>query len=119
MRYAASPIKRERRTRAELAELDGALVEVLDAIRPATLRQLFYAATVRGLVEKTEAGYDLVGRRLGVLRRAREELFDWLVDNTRWMRKPSTYIGLHQLLEHSARVYRRDLWQQSPVTVEV
>ena len=119
MLYAASHVKRLRRTRAQLEDLDDALVEVLDEIRPATLRQLFYAATVRGLVDKTEAGYDLVGRRMGVLRREREELFRWLVDNTRWMRKPTTYTGLDDLLDRSARLYRRDLWQQAPVGVEI
>jgi hypothetical protein len=49
--YESRFVKR-RRTRAELESLDNALINVLDEIRPATLRQLFYAATVRGLADK-------------------------------------------------------------------
>src|SRR5262245_26561772 len=117
--YEPSPIKRERRTNAELQALDEELVELLAAIRPATLRQLFYRATVRGLVPKTEAGYDLVGRRMGVLRRRFRQVFEWIVDNTRWMRKPSSYTGLDHLLNESAQVYRRDLWAEAQVRVEI
>lgn len=117
--YEASPLKRQRRTNAELEWLDGALVEVLADIQPATLRQLFYQATVHGLVPKTEAGYDLVGRRMTVIRRRYPQVFNWIVDNTRWMRKPTTYTGLDDLLERSARLYRRDLWADATEYVEI
>lgn len=120
--YEPSPINsrsRLRRTQADLRRLDEELLEVLAAIRPATLRQLFYAATVRSLVPKTEAGYDLVGRRMVLLRRRFHSIFDWVVDNTRWMRKPNSYTGLDDLLERSARLYRRDLWIESPERVEI
>ena len=56
-----------------------------------TVRQVFYQATVRGLVEKAESGYGKVQADLTVMRRARELPYDWLADNTRWQRKPRTF----------------------------
>ena len=63
--YRPSSIKRSRRTRAELEELDWSLVEIVAQIELATVRQIFYQAVVLGLVPKDEAkGYKLVQRRL-------------------------------------------------------
>ena len=54
--YQASPIKR-RSTKAEVEARREALLAIVDAGKPMTVRQVFYQATVRGLVEKAEAGY--------------------------------------------------------------
>ena len=48
-----------------------------------TVRQVFYQATVKGLVEKSEAGYGKVQTDLALIRRDGELPYDWLVDNTR------------------------------------
>lgn len=58
--YGPSPIKgkpRLRRTKAELEELDRALARIVAEIKPATVRQTFYQAVVRGLVLKTRASF--------------------------------------------------------------
>ena len=49
-----------------------------------TVRQVFYQATVRGLVEKTEAGYGKVQSDLTVLRKDETLPYWYLADNTRW-----------------------------------
>jgi len=64
-----------------------ALLDIIAVGRPMTVRQVFYQATVRGLVEKAESGYGKVQADLTVMRRARELPYDWLADNTRWRRK--------------------------------
>ena len=46
-----------------------ALFEIVAAQRPMTVRQVFYAATVRGLVYKTELGYDNIETTLTAMRR--------------------------------------------------
>ncbi len=67
--YRPSPIKRHRRTKAELEELDLRLADIVAEVQPATVRQVFYQAVVRGLVPKDEAkGDKLVQRRLVKLR---------------------------------------------------
>ena len=75
-----------------------------------TVRQVFYQATVRGIVEKTEAGYTKVQTDLVQMRRAGELPYDWLADNTRWQRKPTTFDSVEEALEDTARLYRKALW---------
>ena len=57
-----------------------ALLDIIAVGRPMTVRQVFYQATVQGLVEKAESGYGKVQADLTVMRRARELPYDWLAD---------------------------------------
>jgi hypothetical protein len=84
-----------------------------------TVRQVFYALTVAGVVPKTEQGYDSVQRQLVAMRREGELPFDFIADGTRWQRKPSTWDSKADFLEHTLRAYRRDLWQSQGVRIEV
>jgi hypothetical protein len=118
--YGSRPIKRHRRTRNELDELKRRLFELLRADHPMTVRQVFYRAVSAGLVPKTEQAYkNSVGRLLVQMRRAGDLPWEWIADNTRWMRKPSSFSSLEQALENTARFYRRALWDEQPVYVEV
>jgi hypothetical protein len=84
-----------------------------------TVRQVFYQATVRDIVEKTEAGYGRVQADLVQMRRAGQLPYDWLADNTRWQRKPDTYTGIQEALEDTARLYRKALWADTNAYVEL
>jgi hypothetical protein len=90
-----------------------------DADKPVTVRQMFYRLTVRGAVEKEESGYRKAQRQLLALRRAGLVPYGWIADNTRWMRKPTTYAGLGDFFDRAAAYYRQDLWVRSDVYVEV
>jgi hypothetical protein len=118
--YPASPIKRRRRTNAEIVRLDGRIVDLVAADKPMTVRQTFYGMAVRGHVPKAEKeGYGFVQRRLVKLRRDRVVPYGWITDSTRWQRKPDTYTGLRHALRATATFYRRALWADQPVYVEV
>jgi len=53
------------------------------------VRQVFYALTVRGVIQKAEIEYQRTVVRLLVdMREAGDISFGWIADNTRWMRKP-------------------------------
>ena len=52
--YGTSPIKRHRRTNAKMESFYEALIDVVEEQQPMTVRQVFYQAEVRGLVEKAE-----------------------------------------------------------------
>ncbi len=109
-----------RRTRANIEGLKGELRAILEDDYPMTVRQVFYQAVSRKLIEKTEAAYKtVVCRLLGLMRRSGELPFDRIADNTRWMRKPDTYTGLVSMLEETARNYRRALWRDQRAYVEV
>lgn len=117
--YQASRIKRVRATKAEMAERREALFDIVAEQQPMTVRQVFYQATVRGVIEKTEAGYAKVQTLLADMRRDGELPYQWLADNTRWMRKRTTYSGPEQALLRTARFYRKSLWDEAGAYVEV
>lgn len=118
--YTASRIKRRHRsTRSEVEQRRAALHDIVAAMRPMTVRQVFYQASVRGIVEKSEAGYDKVQTDLALMRRGGQMPYGWLADNTRWQRKPRTYDGIAHALAETARYYRKALWSQADANVEV
>ncbi len=118
--YVASDIRRFRRTKADIATICDVIFELLSNDNPQTVRQVFYALTVRGVIKKAEGEYQrTVCRLLTKMRETGTIPFDWIADNTRWMRKPTTYTGLTACLERTANFYRRDLWEAMPVYVEV
>ena len=67
--YEASPVKRGRRTNAELGVIDDAIIAAVQAERPVSVRGVFYRVEAAGVIEKTLAAYDLIGRELLKLRR--------------------------------------------------
>ena len=121
--YVARDIKRPkrfRRTKLEIGRIRDAIVAILEADNPQTVRQIFYALTVRSVIKKAEIEYQrTVVRLLGDMREDGDIPFEWIADNTRWMRKPTTFTGLESCLSNTSKFYRRDLWAAMPVYVEV
>ena len=80
--YEASPIKRSRSTKAQVSHRRAILLDIIDGQRPMTVRQVFYQATVRNVVEKSETGYNKVQTDLVQMRKAGALPYSWLADNT-------------------------------------
>jgi hypothetical protein len=96
------------------------LRDIVTADPPMTVRQVFYLAVAAGLVQKTEAEYDnAVGRGLLHLRRTGRLPWHMITDGTRWRRKVPTHDSVEAALEATARAYRRSLWTDQAVQVEV
>ncbi len=117
--YGTSTVKRRRRTNGELADVDAAIVAAVEMEHPVTLRGVFYRVVSAGAVEKSELGYRLIGRQLLKLRRAGAVPYSHIADGTRWINKPDTWSGLDKMLEDAAASYRRALWHDQPVEVQV
>jgi len=117
--YPASPIKRHRATKAEVEQRRDSLLAIVKAMRPMTVRQVFYQATVRGIVEKSEAGYTKVQTDLVQMRRAGIPPYGWLADNTRWQRKPRSFGSIEEALDETAHLYRKALWADADAYVEI
>ena len=117
--YQASRAKRHRSTKAEVEHRRESLYAIVKAMQPMTVRQVFYQATVQGLVEKSEAGYNKVQTDLVLMRRAGELPYGWLADNTRWQRKPTTFDNIEDALQETARLYRKALWSDADPYVEI
>src|SRR6516165_2843462 len=105
--YETCHIKRARSTKAEVDQRRQRLYAIVAAMRPMTVRQVFYQATVRGIVEKAETGYAKVQTDLTLMRRTGELPYGWLADATRWSRKPNTFNSVKEALEETARLYRK------------
>ena len=117
--YQASPIRRHRSTKAEVESRREKLIEIVESMKPMTVRQVFYQATVRGIVEKSEAGYTKVQTDLVLMRRAGDLPYYWLADNTRWQRKPNTFSSPEHALEQTAAFYRKALWDDIDAYAEI
>lgn len=97
---------------------------ILDAFeeldKPVTVRQMFYRLVSASAIPKSEAqGYRPVQRQLLLMRREKVIPYDWVADNTRWMRKPRTYNGLSDFFKRSTEFYRQSLWADAEAYVEV
>jgi hypothetical protein len=117
--YQPRSIKRRRATQGEMQERREALYAIVEEMQPMTVRQVFYQATVRGIIEKTEKGYAKIKAALTDMRRAGQLPYRWIADNTRWMRKPRTFDGPSDAIEQAARYYRKSLWTDADAYVEI
>ena len=117
--YAACLIKGSRATKLEMEARFEALKRIVREVRPCSVRQVYYQATVHGVVDKTDPGYDKVQRGLVDLRRAGEIPYRDITDNTRWQIKPTTYNSIQDALEATAEFYRRSVWSDVDAYCEV
>jgi len=120
--YAPRAIRsrRHRRTKPQIRAIRDSIRETLEDMHPQTVRGLFYQLVTRGLVEKSESEYKTtIVRLLAAMRRAGEIPYEWISDESRWMRKPETFDSYGEALRRTAANYRRDLWADQPVYVEI
>lgn len=115
-----SPLRtRNRRTNAQYAALDDAIMEVCAADNPLTVRGVFYRVMSAGVVAKNEKEYDVVQKRAVKLRREGRLPYDWIVDGTRWRLKSTSWDSASQALHNLALTYRRELWNNQDTYVEI
>lgn len=120
--YKASPLKRRRRTRAEVDLLDEQILDVLREDHPQSVRHVFYRMTDPRLaepVEKTEQGYNQVQQRITKLRRSGRLPYHWISDATRAGYHVATYDNEADFLRSVSRSYRADIWRDAAAYVEV
>ncbi len=119
--YPARAVKRHRATRAEMEERAEFLIDYADEHGPVTVRQLFYQAVVHGLpgIEKDDNGYDKIQEQVLRLRREGRLNYGKIADATRWMRKPTSFDGPEEAIQHWSRAYRKDLWADADDYAEV
>jgi hypothetical protein len=116
--YPTSPLN-GRSTKAQVTARRDALRAIIFPYRPMTVRQVFYQATVRGFIPKSEEGYRIVADDLAEMRRQGSLPYHWLADNTRMMRKPRTYRDPAEAARDTAAFYRKALWAYAEEYVEI
>lgn len=118
--YDACPIRRGRRTKADVATIRQAILDVIGTDPPMTVRQVFYQLVARGVVEKTEAEYQGTVIRLMTEMRLDGALpFNWVADESRRVRITQTYDNISDAIEQTAKFYRRSALAQSDDYVEI
>lgn len=116
--YRARTIKRHRRTKAAVEQLDEQIVEVLREDHPQSVRHVFYRMTDPRLaepVQKSEAGYRTVQDRCLKLRRSGVVPYRWISDTSRMGYHTTTYADAGEFLRSVAGAYRANLWERSDV----
>lgn len=112
--------RRHRRTRAELDQLDDAIVAAVAREAPCTLRRVYYCLVAEGVVVKDATiGYRPVQRELLKLRRAGVIPYRSITDGTRYVIAPAAHRDPQHALDAMASSYRRLLWADQPVEVHV
>lgn len=84
-----------------------------------TVRQIFYMATVNGLVPKDERGYDAVQQQLVRMRREGLIPYSRIVDNTRRVDHAKGWSSPRAYLDYMADGYFADHWLTQPKRVIV
>ncbi len=108
------------RRQEKTARIEAAILAVFAREgHPLTARRVYYALTVLGVAPKTDQGYRQTLYALTRMRQAGRLPFSYLADNSRWQIRPRTYEGMHTALETFQEAYRRDLWAQQPVYLEI
>ena len=105
----------------EVAEQRHWVAETTERLQPASVRQIAYQAEVAGLIPDTEdrtaPGASSTTCRLHVNRASSTTTGS--SDGTRWMRKSRSYKGIDHFIKLSIDTYRRDLWHDADVYVEI
>ena len=113
-------IKKRRRSKKDMQVLlDATLEAITNAPGKITIRHLCYLMESRGLIEKTEPAFDNYDSHLVKWRRKGLVPWDAFIDNTRWHYSLATYNGLEDALIQSRNSYRRNIWADLPVYIEI
>ena len=116
---AVCPASRTRATRAEMSARADFVIDFADRYAPVSVRQIFYAASVAGLIEKTERGYAKNQSQVLKLRRAGRLPQAHIVDMSRRVHQSACFDGVLDALTFAAATYRKDIWSGTGLRVEV
>jgi hypothetical protein len=113
---------RRRRTKAQIAQLNSQIIEVMSQDQPQSVRHVYYRMTNPRLpepVQKTDKGYQQVQNRTAILRRQGLLPYGWITDATRRGYFVDTFRDAGDFIRQMAGLYRGDLWANADTYVEV
>jgi hypothetical protein len=113
---------KKRRTKAQIAQLENQIIDVLSDDHPQSVRHVFYRMTDTRLpepVQKTEQGYQQVQNRITLLRRNDRLPYGWITDATRRGYFVNTFRNAGEFIREMAGLYRGDLWANEDTYFEV
>jgi hypothetical protein len=112
--------RRKRSTAAEMEKLLDATLEIVGGEEyQITLRHLFYRLVTLGLIPKTERAYGNLAGHLSKWRKSGRIGFHHFVDSTRYYSGKELHDQIDTALEGTVAGYRRNLWQDQDVRIEI
>jgi hypothetical protein len=120
--YGACTIKRDRRTRDRVAQLDRQIADVFIIDHSQSVPHIFYRMTNPRLiepVEKSESGYRHTQYRSVALRRACVISYGWITDASRRGYFINTFADRFNFVRQISGLYRSDLWSHNDCYCEV
>jgi hypothetical protein len=116
----ACPIKPRRRRREDVDAVRSAIISILNADHPQTVRQVFYQLVTRGIIEKSEGEYQqTVIRLLSEMRLGGQVRWDWIIDESRRTRTTRTFHNVADAVQDMARYYRRSALRECDAYIEI
>ncbi len=113
-----SPVKQDRRTKAQSNILRKAIRDVLSADNPMTVRQVYYQLVAAQLIENNRSQYQAISNLLVEMRRRGDVPWEWVEDRLRRPREVQMWPALADFISVVKRSYRRDVWVKQPTYVE-
>lgn len=114
------PASNSRRRYAKTQALADVIVEIVDTFEQSmSTRQVYYQCVSRGAVENCDAAYNKVQRLVVELRRDGLIGYDRIVDRRRIKHQRAGWDGAEQIIDASARQFRRDIWTAMDTVVMV
>lgn len=86
---------------------------------PLTIRQIYYQLSSRGLVPKTENGYNSTEHHIKEMRFKGIIPYWYFSDTSRITLKQKTYNNIYQALREAHKLYRRNLWNDQEVFIQI
>ena len=108
-----------RASKIQMEERYQAVLTFCEEQQPCTVRGVYYNLTTQGVVSKEKGQYKKVALAYKKLRLAGRLPWEWIVDNTRWMRKLRTFSSIESALEETATTYRRDFLSAQGLDIEI
>jgi hypothetical protein len=101
-------------------ELVGVARQILNEIRPASVRALCYRLFVAGRIpDMGKSSTNSVSRLLRIAREVGEVPWEWIVDESRTAETAHRWSNPDAIINAAVRGYRRDYWQDQEHRVEV
>jgi hypothetical protein len=113
-------LPRRRGKAAKTVELEAAILRIVEERHPVTVRGVCYALFAEGLI--ASMAVNETGRISRVMTEMREaDVLDWtrIVDGSREVSRTYRWSDPDAIIRAAVDGYRRDYWQEQPVTVEV
>jgi hypothetical protein len=95
---------------AKTERLIATAVEILQAHRPMTVRQVYYQLVSRQVIENNRSAYQSVSKALISARKEGTIPWEWIEDRLRRPRHVSMWADLADFGESVTTAYRRDVW---------